>query len=78
MGVDHSKAESPHIGRNKSRSRKVTLRRELREAKKAGFNVSSATIEDGRVTLTFGEPAKTAGNELDDWMERHANSAKGN
>jgi hypothetical protein len=66
-----------HVGQKKSRSRKVTLRRALREAKGAGLSVSAATYEDGRVSLTFGETAKAAGNELDDWMARHADSAKG-
>jgi hypothetical protein len=43
----------------KPRRRKITLARALREAEKAGFNVAGATIEDGKVTLTFGEPRPT-------------------
>jgi hypothetical protein len=43
----------------KPRRRKTTLARALREAAKAGVNVAGATIEDGKVTLTFGEPRPT-------------------
>jgi hypothetical protein len=67
-----------HLGQKKSRSRRVTLRRALREAKGAGLSVSAATYEDGKVSLTFGETAKTAGNEFDEWKAgRHADSTKG-
>lgn len=40
----------------KPRRRKTTLARALREAAKAGVNVAGATVEDGKVTLTFGGP----------------------
>jgi hypothetical protein len=36
-------------------ARKPTLADALKQAKKAGVNVSGATIEDGKVSLTFGE-----------------------
>jgi hypothetical protein len=78
-GVDRLEAVSLQVkGQKKPRSRKLTLARALREAAKAGVSVAGATIEDGRVSLTFGETAKTGGNELDDWMgKHHADSAKG-
>jgi hypothetical protein len=77
-GVDHLLAVSLIVGQTKPRLRKLTLTRALREAAKAGFRVVSATIEDGKVLLTFGEAVKTSGNnELDGWMAKHANSAKG-
>jgi hypothetical protein len=66
--------KSRTVGQKKSRPRKVTLKRALREAKGAGLSVSGATYEDGKVSLTFGETAKAAGDELDEWMAgRHAN-----
>jgi hypothetical protein len=47
------------------RQRKATLARALREAKKAGVSVQGATVEDGRVTLTFGEAA--TGDKINPW-----------
>jgi imidazolonepropionase-like amidohydrolase len=56
------------------RKRKPTLARALRDAAKAGVNVAGATIEDGRVSLTFGEAQAEQANDLDKWMaKRHAN-----
>jgi len=53
------------------RKRKPTLRAALEAAQKAGKAVKSATIEDGKVTLTFGEDAPTeAGNEWDETLKR--------
>jgi hypothetical protein len=46
-------------GQKKTRRRRTTLAGVLREAAKAGVNVAGATIEDGKVTLTFGEPRPT-------------------
>jgi hypothetical protein len=85
MGVDPLKAESLNIRSSleigtpkKARPRPVSITRPLREAAKAGLKVTGATIEDGRVTLTFGEPVKTGGNELDQWMAENAdNPTKG-
>jgi hypothetical protein len=78
-GVDPLVAVSLDVkGQKKPRPRKLTLTRALREATKAGVSVASATIEDGKVLLTFGEAVKTSGSdELDGWMAKHANSAKG-
>ena len=56
----------------KRRKRKPTLARALREAAKAGVNVAGATIEDGKVSLTFGEAQPEQTNDLDKWMKRHA------
>jgi hypothetical protein len=57
------------------RQRRPSLARALREAKKAGFTVVSATIEESKVSLTFVATAQdSGGNELDQWMaKRHAN-----
>jgi hypothetical protein len=59
----------------RQRQRKPTLARALREAAKAGVNVAGATIENGKVTLQFGEPVKANEvDELDKWIaKRHAN-----
>jgi len=48
------------------RKRKVTLRAALRAAERAGRTVNSATVEDGKVTLTFGEPGAANSNSWDD------------
>jgi hypothetical protein len=57
----------------KRRKRRPSLTRELSAARKADANVVGATIAaDGSVSLTFGEPAKTPSNELDEWIAKHA------
>ena len=58
----------------RTRERKPSLPRALREAKQAGVNVAAATITGQGVVLTFGEAAKTDSNELDQWMEKHKNA----
>jgi hypothetical protein len=61
------------------RQRKPTLARALREAANAGVNVAGATIEDGKVSLTFGEVAKSNGNvEANPWdtVLNHASNQK--
>jgi hypothetical protein len=50
------------------RRRKPTLRAALAAAAQAGKTVKSATIEDGKVTLVFGEPT-TADASRDEWDE---------
>jgi hypothetical protein len=47
------------------RQRKPTLRTALEAAKAAGRPVKSATIENGKVTLTFGEPTPSSSDEWD-------------
>ena len=41
------------------RKRRPTLAAALREARKAGITVAGATVETGKVTLTFGKPEPT-------------------
>jgi hypothetical protein len=61
-----------------SKARTPSLTRALREAKKGGISVAGATFTaDGSVSLSFGD-AVTNGNELDEWMARHANATKRN
>jgi hypothetical protein len=52
------------------RKRRPTLRAALEAAKKAGRSVKSAIVEDGRVTLTFGEPVDGTNNEWDEALDR--------
>jgi hypothetical protein len=54
------------------RQRKPSLlTKALREAKKAGIPVASATLTaDGSVSLSFGETVKDNGNDLDRWLAR--------
>jgi hypothetical protein len=42
----------------------------LKAAQKAGRPVKSATIEDGKVTLVFGELAADTSNEWDEALNR--------
>ena len=58
----------------RARARKPSLARALSEAKEVGVNVAAATITGEGVALTFGEAAKSSGNELDQWMEKHKNA----
>jgi hypothetical protein len=61
------------------RTRTPSLTKALREAKKAGIPVAGATFTaDGSVSLSFGEAAKSNGNDLDQWLAgRHENPTKG-
>jgi hypothetical protein len=54
------------------RRRRPTLAAALKAAQKAGRQVKSAVVEDGKVTLTFGddEPSKESTNEWDEALKR--------
>jgi len=52
------------------RQRKPTLAGALKQAKKAGVNVSGATIEDGKVSLTFGEDEEARVTPLERWRAK--------
>jgi hypothetical protein len=54
------------------RRRRPTLSSALKAAEKAGRRVRSAVVEDGKVTLTFGDnDAPTeSGNEWDEALKR--------
>lgn len=51
------------------RKRKPTLRAALEAAQKAGKAVKSAIVEDGKVTLVFGEPTADS-SEWDEALGR--------
>jgi hypothetical protein len=42
----------------------------LKAARAAGEKVKSATIEDGKVTLTFGEPTADTSDDWDRKLEK--------
>jgi hypothetical protein len=51
--------------------RRPTLSAALKAAQKAGRTVKSAVVEDGKVTLTFGDDAPTeSNNEWDKALRR--------
>jgi hypothetical protein len=87
-GVHHLGAVSLEVGKAeigkfetgaRKRHRKPNLERTLLGAKKAGFNVAGASLTaDGRISLQFGEVAKTPGNEFDEWMTRHESKTQRN
>ena len=65
-------AEPLIVGRNRkrkrSRKRRVTLDRAMRQAKKAGMNVSAATLNaDGSVKLEFGDNDQNHHHQQNDW-----------
>jgi hypothetical protein len=62
------KARKPYKPR---RQYKPTLATALKQAVKAGITVASATIEHGKVTLIFGEPAKDSRNPWDTVLNNH-------
>jgi hypothetical protein len=68
--------ELPSLRRRK---RKVTLAAALKEASKAGKHVVGSVIEDGKVTLTFGEQeaGDAAADELNKWRKRRAGHSQG-
>jgi hypothetical protein len=79
--LDQELVDAPQVApRPKHRTRKPSLTKALREAKKAGISVAGATFTaDGSVSLSFGEAVKTNGNELDQWLAgHHENATKGN
>jgi hypothetical protein len=60
----------PPTRRRKRRG--LSLARAIRQARKAGVDVTVAP--DGTITLRFGEQTTTSttANELDQWMAKHA------
>jgi len=51
--------------------RRPTLSSALKAAQKAGRTVKSAVVEDGKVTIIFGDEAPTkASNEWDEALKR--------
>jgi hypothetical protein len=63
-------SEPPH---KPVRRRRPTLSAALKAAQKAGRQVKSAVVEDGKVTLTFvgnDTPIEAGGNEWDEALGR--------
>jgi hypothetical protein len=61
------------------RPKPPSLTKALREAKKAGIPVTGATFTADSVSLSFGEAAKSNGNDLDQWLAgRHENPTQRN
>ena len=59
----------PALTTRRPEARTPSLAKALREAKKAGVPVASATLTaDGGVSLSFGETAKSNGSDLDQWL----------
>ena len=64
-------SEPPH---KPVRSRRPTLAAALKAAEKAGRQVKSAVVEDGKVTLTFADGASTeTSDEWDEALKRRDN-----
>jgi hypothetical protein len=70
---------TPASAPRRSKARTPSLTKALREAKKAGIPVTGATFTAGSVSLSFGEAAKSNGNDLDQWLAgRHENPTQRN
>jgi hypothetical protein len=78
-GDDDLVEPAPRRGAPKPRCiRTPSLTMALREAKKAGIPVTGATFTADSVSLSFGEAAKSDGNDLDQWLAGHdENPTKG-
>jgi hypothetical protein len=65
----------------KRRQRKPSPATTLKRLLKAGIAATGATVApDGSVSVALGEPATQpngSGNELEDWIAKHADQAKG-
>jgi hypothetical protein len=76
---DDDDVEPAPAPRRPHRTRTPSLTKALREAKKAGIPVTGATFTAGSVSLSFGEAAKSNGNDLDQWLAgRHENPTQRN
>jgi predicted transcriptional regulator len=53
------------------RQRKPSLAALKRRAEKAGLQMTSVTMPDGTI-IHFGEGEQQQGNELDEWIAKHA------
>jgi len=69
-GVARGRPAVSKASKKTVRRRKPTLSAALKAAQKAGRPVKSATIEDGKVTLVFGEPTADTSNEWDEALNR--------
>jgi hypothetical protein len=54
----------------KVRRRRPALKSALEAARKAGLEVRAATIEDGKVMLTFGDGTTVSSNNENEWGRR--------
>jgi hypothetical protein len=60
----------------RARRRKPSISRAIAQAEKGGKTVSSVVLPDG-MKLTFNEQTKPDdGNDLDQWMAKHARSTE--
>jgi hypothetical protein len=67
------------VPQRRQRKRSPSLTKALREAKKAGIPVTGVTFTADSVSLSFGEAAKSNGNDLDQWLAgRHENPTQRN
>jgi hypothetical protein len=79
--TDHMTALDLVVGaRPKLRQRKPSLVATIKRLLRAGITATSATLApDGSVSVVLGERAAqptAGGNELEDWIAKHADKAK--
>jgi hypothetical protein len=80
--TDHMTALDLVVGAQpKFRQRKPSLVATIKRLLRAGIATTSATLApDGSVSVVLGERAAQptgGGNELEDWIAKHADQAKG-
>jgi hypothetical protein len=55
---------------SEGRKRRPALKAALEAARKAGLEVKTAVVEDGKVMLTFGNGTTVSSNNENEWSRR--------
>ena len=55
---------------SEGRKRRPALKAALEAAQKAGLAVKTAVVEDGKVSLTFGDGTTVSSNNENEWSRR--------
>ena len=55
---------------SEGRKRRPALKAALEAARKAGLEVKTAVVEDGKVILTFGNGTTVSSNNENEWTRR--------
>jgi hypothetical protein len=55
---------------NEGRKRRPALKAALEAARKAGLEVKTAVVEDGKLILTFGDGTTVSSNNENEWSRR--------
>jgi hypothetical protein len=71
LGVAPGTWEREHgADASRRRTRKPSLTTTIKQVRKAGVTKGTVTVDN--VSVTLGESETQQGNELDEWMKKHA------